>query len=241
MRKLLIPIFLFISSILYAGGAIDCPILIYHTIRPYKTTDTPFIKEYVCTPEAFDTELAYLREKGYHAISFAELESHFSQGTPLPIKPIIISFDDGWESQYQYALPILQKYAFKATFFIYTNAIGKKYHLTWDEITALDAKAMEIGSHSMSHPILTRMNSVRLKQEIFQSKQIIEDHLKKPVVVFAYPFGQYNAQVIKLVKAAGYLCARGTFLGNKHTQKELYTLRGIIRTNSVQIYEQELK
>lgn len=238
MRKLLALLLFFVSSVIFANGAIDCPILIYHTVRPYKATDTRFIKEYVCTPENFEIELSYLRSKGFNPITFADLESYFSKNTTLPSNPLIISFDDGWQSQYQYALPILEKYSMRATFFVYTNVIGTKYYMTWEEIAALRDAGMEIGSHSLSHPVLTHINNP--EKEIFGSKKVLEDHLKIAITTFAYPFGQYNAKIVRLVKAAGYLSARGTFLGTVHTRGELFTLTGIIRTNSVRIYEQEL-
>jgi peptidoglycan/xylan/chitin deacetylase (PgdA/CDA1 family) len=211
----------------------SCPILIFHSVRPYRSTDPLGVRRYITTPDTLETELAYLRGAGYTSVSFADLARSLILGSPLPPKPVIISFDDGWESQYTYALPLLKKYSFMATFFIYTRTPGVRHYMSWDQILALDAAGMEIGSHSVSHPYLTRIKREDLlRREIFDSKRILEAHLRKPVMVFAYPFGQYNDRVVKMVQEAGYVCARGTTAGIAHSRGDLFALTGLIRTAS---------
>ncbi len=211
----------------------SCPILIFHSVRPYRSTDLRGVRRYITTPDTLETELAYLHDAGFTSISFADLARSFILGSALPAKPVIISFDDGWESQFTYALPLLQKYSFTATFFIYTHTPGVEHYMSWDQILALDAAGMEIGSHSVSHPYLTRIKrDSLLRREILDSKRIIEAHLRKPVTVFAYPFGQYNDRVVRVVQEAGYVCARGTSAGITHSRADLFALTGLIRTAS---------
>ena len=119
------------------GPGAVVPILIYHSVRPYITTDSRNVKRYIATPETLERELSYLREKGYVSISFDDLANHLTFGTPLPTRPVILSFDDVWESQYLYALPLLEKYSFSATFFVWISVVGTKHHMTWDEVRAL--------------------------------------------------------------------------------------------------------
>ena len=210
---------------------VSVPILIYHSIRPYRTEDLGGVRKYITTPEALDEEFAYLKESGHESISLDDLRQHLESGKPLPEKPVIICFDDGPETQYVYALPLLKKHSFTATFFLFTNAIGRKHYLSWDQVLELSADGMQIGCHSMFHPYLTRITDEKqLWREIAGSKEVLEAHLGKPVTTFAYPFGQYNDQVVELVKQAGYTCARGTYPGIIHSREDLFTLTGLIRT-----------
>src|SRR5208282_1462915 len=96
---------------------ISVPILIYHSIRPYRDTDLAGVRKYITTPEALEEEFAYLKESGYTSVSFDDLQHRLQSDSTLPPKPVIICFDDGPETQYTYALPLLRKYSFTATFF----------------------------------------------------------------------------------------------------------------------------
>jgi peptidoglycan/xylan/chitin deacetylase (PgdA/CDA1 family) len=154
--------------------------------------------------------MKYLKDADYHIISFGDLENYFRRGTTLPSRPVVLSFDDGWSDQYIYAFPILEKYHYTATFFVFTNPVGTKGFITWAQLRAMRAAGMTIGSHTRSHPYLTRISDpTLLRKEIVDSKQVLEKQLGTPVTDFAYPFGQYNAAVAAAVEAAGYLTARG--------------------------------
>ena len=131
---------------------------------------------------------------------------------------MIISFDDDWEGQYTYALPLLKKYGFTATFYIWVVVVGMKHHMTWDEVKELDAAGMQIGCHTLTHPFLQRVRSDdALRREIVVSKKRIEEHIGKPVTTFAYPFGQYNERVVSFVREAGFTSARSTWPGVVHS------------------------
>lgn len=210
---------------------VSVPILIYHSIRPYRATDLGGVRKYVTTPQALDEEFAFLKENGYVSIDFDDLQNRLQSGKALPPKPVIICFDDGPETQYTYALPLLKKYSFTATFFLFTNAIGRKHYLSWDQVIELSAQGMQIGCHSRFHPFLTRISSEKkLWEEIAGAKETLEAHLGKPVTVYAYPFGQYNEHIVQLVRKAGYTCARGTYPGIVHSREDLFALTGLIRT-----------
>jgi peptidoglycan/xylan/chitin deacetylase (PgdA/CDA1 family) len=214
-----------------AADQVSVPILIYHSIRPYRPEDLGGVRKFITTPQALDEEFAYLKESGYSSINFDDLVLRLKSGTLLPPKPVIICFDDGPETQYTYALPLLKKYSYTATFFLFTNAIGRPHYLTWDQVLDLSAQGMQIGCHSRFHPYLTRTSSEKeLWDEIAGAKERLEARLGKPVNVYAYPFGQYNEHIVELVKKAGYTCARGTFAGVVHGREDLFTLTGLIRT-----------
>ena len=214
-------------------GTTVCPILIYHSIRPYVESDTPAVRRYIATPEALEQELAWLRDNGFVSVSFDDLANHITSGAPLPLKPVIISFDDDWESQYRYGLPLLKRYGFSATFYIWVVVVGMKHHMTWDEIRELKAAGMQLGCHTITHPYLTRIQKDEtLQHEILGARQIIEARTGASVTTIAYPFGQYDERVVAAAKSAGFTSARSTWPGVVHSQEGLYSLTGLIRTES---------
>jgi len=171
---------------------------------------------YDITPELLESELEYIIKNGYTTITFADVEKHWTSGTSLPAKPVILSFDDGWKNEYEYAFPLLKKHGMKGTFFIYTNPIDhKKPHwVSWDEVVEMDKAGMEIGGHSRTHPVLTKITTdAGLDKEIMGSKKILESHLGHPIYAFAYPFGMKDARVEDAVRRAGYTSARTTLSG----------------------------
>lgn len=209
----------------------NVPILIYHSVRPYYPGITKIVKEYTVPPDIFDDQMKYLRDNGYTAITMDDLMNYFSFGTKLPEKPVVVTLDDGWENQYRYAYPILQKYNYPAVFFIYPGAVNAKHFLTWDEVNTMVSNNMIIGDHTYSHPELPKVtDATALNKEIVVSRQVIQDHIHKIVKDFAYPFGAYEKKDIDLVKQAGYQSARTVFSGTKQTTNILFTLRGIIVT-----------
>ncbi len=222
--------------------SVVCPILIYHAVREYRPGDSATARQYIITPETLEKELRFLKDQHLNSVSFAQLADALDNGTPLPSDPVIISFDDGWQSQYRSAVPLLKKYGFRATFFIFTNGIGAKHFMTADQLRELADAGMEIGSHSRSHPYLARIaDARRLRQEIFDSRTKLEKVLGRPVTAFAYPFGHYTPQIVELVKEAGYRAARSTYRGILHTRADLFTLTGLIDVTNVARIESGLR
>jgi peptidoglycan/xylan/chitin deacetylase (PgdA/CDA1 family) len=218
------------------------PILIYHSIRPYIPTDTKGARRWIATPQTLESELSYLRENGYTSVTFDALAASVSSGVPLPPRPVIISFDDDWQSQYDNAVPLLRKYGFTATFFIWVRAVGRAHHLSWDEIRELDAEGMEIGCHTLTHLILPKLKSdEQLRREIVAAKDMIEARIGHPVTSLAYPFGQYDERVVAAAHEAGFATARSTWPGVFHTKDGLLSLTGLIRTERAESLVESLR
>lgn len=205
---------------------VSVPIVVYHIVRPSYPTDSRSVRGLAHTPEVFDAEMKYLADTGYHVISFSDIENYFQNGTPLPTKPIIISFDDGWSNQFKYAFPILKKYNYTATFFVFTNPIGTHGFVSYDDLRTMLKAGMTIGSHSLSHPFLTKItNATVLWKEISGSKQKLEKNLHVTINEFAYPFGKYNPVIVNMVRKAGYKSARGDYYhGTDQYADRLYEL-----------------
>ncbi|HVB19746.1 MAG TPA: polysaccharide deacetylase family protein [Candidatus Paceibacterota bacterium] len=207
---------------------INLPILVYHIVRPSYPNDDQAVRALAQTPDVFNAQMQHLRDAGYHVVSFDDLENHFQSGAPLPVKPVIISFDDGWGDQFRYAFPILQKYHYTATFFVFVNSIGTRGFLSWNDLRTLRNAGMSIESHSLSHPYLTKITDPAvLWREIDESKRILEKNLGTTINEFAYPFGQYNATTTALVKKAGYRSARGDFYTGEQFSNRLYMLSAL--------------
>ena len=217
------------------AGSTIVPILIFHSTRPYIESDTPAVRRYVATPDTLEQELAWLRDGGYVSITLDDLVSHIMKNTPLPPRPVILSFDDDWESQFTYAFPLLEKYGYTATFYIWTAVVGREHHMTWDQIRTLSEAGMEIGCHTITHPYLTRVkNDEPLRREILGARKLIEERVGVPVTTFAYPFGQYNERVAAMVRDAGFTSARSTWPGVLHSREGLFSLTGLLQTESTQ-------
>lgn len=211
---------------------VKVPILVYHIVRDPSPDDPEDIALFTVSPALFEEELRFLAEGGYHTISPDDLVAYFS-GKPLPQKPVLLAFDDGWEMQYRNAFPLLQKYGFTAAFFIFTNAIGHEKFLSRKEIIEMDLAGMTIGGHSKTHPYLFDVNDeAKLRAEFFESKAILEAMLLHPLYAFSYPFGQADGRMVSLAREAGYTFARTIREGTVHTADDLLALKSVLMTNS---------
>lgn len=200
------------------------PILFYHHIAAH-----PSESVYYVSPAAFDQQMNLLYQWGYKTISVELLVKALKTGAELPPKPIILTFDDGSETIFTNALPIMQRYKFTGTSYIVYNYVGIPNHMDADQIRALYAAGWEIGSHSLSHMDLTE-SPKRQSDEIVESRRRLQSLLGIPILSFAYPFGAYDSDSLYYVRYAGYIAAMG--LGNE-------TLQG--NRNLFYLYRQAVK
>ena len=178
-------------------------------------------------PEDFDRQIAYLKEQGYNSINTDQLYDYMTNGTPLPENPILITFDDGYEDNYQYAYPILKKYGFTGTIFIITDLVGKPNYLTWEQLKEMKANGMNFQSHTVSHKSMTELGEAQLREELVNSKKILDEQLSQDTKFMAYPTGTYNLYIAKLVKDAGYKGAFTIKYGNIDKASNIYALERV--------------
>jgi peptidoglycan/xylan/chitin deacetylase (PgdA/CDA1 family) len=153
-----------------------------------------------------------LKDMGYESVSLADL----SNSVALPPKPIVLTFDDSYESVHRNAFPVLAAAGYTATVFVISNFIGRLNtwdvnlgwlrfrHLDWGGLRELEGAGWEIGSHTAGHPDLTRIRASRLESELADSKRTLEDGLGAPVRFLSFPFGRYDGRVIDAMKRTGY-------------------------------------
>jgi peptidoglycan/xylan/chitin deacetylase (PgdA/CDA1 family) len=192
-------------------GEIIVPILLYHHIGFSLRGEAV----YYVSPDAFDRQMNLLYQWGYKTISVELLARALKEGAALPPKPVILTFDDGSETTYTTALPIMQRYNFTGTCYIVYNYVGIPGYLGVDQIRGLYASGWEIGSHGLSHRDLTTLPD-RQKDEIVESRRRLQSLLGIPILSFAYPFGVYNDDSLLRIHEAGYMAAVG--LGNETLQ-----------------------
>jgi len=216
------------------------PILVYHHIR-LMYDGSRGLRRMTVTADVFGQQMKFLQDSGYHVITFSDLADYFEQGRELPTLPVIITFDDGWVTQYENALPLLSKYHFPATFFVVTDYIGHRGFISWPQLQTLLTGGMKIGSHSRSHPRLTQIaDPALLWDQIYNSKVMLESQLEVPVAEFAYPYGSYNTAATEMVKAAGYRVGRGCCSGVAHTSTDVFALRAVMVPNDLTKFQKYL-
>jgi len=214
------------------------PILYYHSVDD-RDLSIPI--------DIFREQMRYLHRKGFKTISLDELIEFIKFGVKLSSKPIVITFDDCFESVYLNAYPILKKFGFTATFFITTGYVGtvrwgspltqrwiddKKSGtipfkmVSWNQIKDLSDSGMSIGAHTCSHRNLTEITHEKAKEEICKSKEILEERLHIPISTFSYPRGLFDEKIMEIVKECGFKGACSTFggVGSKDTGT-LYALK----------------
>jgi peptidoglycan/xylan/chitin deacetylase (PgdA/CDA1 family) len=164
------------------------PILMYHHVSA-EPTKNQIDFNLTVTAAAFQQQMDYLAANGYHPVTLTDLFDHLYYQMPLPARPIVITFDDGYEDNYVYAFPILKAHHFVAQINIITGMIGGWY-LTWDQIREMAAWGMAFGSHTIHHVNLAIVTPATAEQELLDSKHTLEDELGQPVQFFCYPSGE---------------------------------------------------
>ncbi|MDX2273145.1 MAG: polysaccharide deacetylase family protein [Cyanobacteriota bacterium] len=167
----------------------------------------------------FDTTQAELRqhfeairEAGVTPISIDQLYQHLQLGDPLPPKAILLTFDDAYLGQYEFAYPLLKEFNYPAAYFVQTAFVGvptSKDHFTWEQMQQMDREGLvSFAAHTVSHPSdLRALPDDKLQRELVESKRLMEEKLGHAIEYFAYPEGNRDARVIEAVKAAGYKMA----------------------------------
>lgn len=180
------------------------PILEYHMVQAEEPKDAG---EYNVPPEDFIQQLEYLKENGYTTISIRDFLRAKKGLQELPEKPVILTFDDGYETNYTELLPILEKYNAKATIFMVTNSIGKKNYMSWEQLKDIQKRGVEIGSHTANHLPLTSMDLDKAREEVQLSKLLMEWNGMSTIYTLSYPNGKFDDDMLEMLKQEEYLAA----------------------------------
>ena len=195
------------------------PILMYHKIGD-PPAGSKLGKLWVSNAK-FREQMAFLSNNGWHPIVLRDLYAFWDKGTPLPPKPVLITFDDGYLNNYTEAFPIMRDFGFRATLYVVVGTIAgdNRWHdpasetripmITWPQLRELQKAGWEIGSHTMNHPRLHKIDLQQVAVEVEQSRAAIASELGQTPDSFAYPYGagEEVPAVVDAVKKAGYRSA----------------------------------
>jgi len=187
------------------GPCRTIPILMYHHIGTPGAAGGGWL--YV-RPEIFSQQMDYLNTKGYTTVTLPEIATGLLGTSTLPAKPVVVTFDDGYRDFHTNAYPILRQKNIKATIFLITQLMEGADYLTWEQARELAGNSLiTIGDHTLDHRSMGKMTEAELRNEIINSKNILEANLGKKINVFAYPYGTTNSQASKILSEAGFIAA----------------------------------
>lgn len=197
--------------------AVNLPILMYHYISEIPADADVYRRDLTVTPDKFETQLQYLQAQGYQSVSLADIYETLTSGEPLPPRPIVLTFDDGYKDALTHALPLLQTYGFTGEFFVLATPahFEAPAYMTWNEIGVMADAGMSIQAHGRDHYDLTGRNYDFLVYQVLGAREAVEAHTGRPVTFFCYPSGRHDAAVEAVVASAGYLGAVTTAWGTE--------------------------
>lgn len=235
--KRLILIFLFVIYLLPCFGAPPLSVLVYHHIQEKPTSDVS------CTPEAFDSHIAALIKEGFTPLTVSQAITYIQKGEPKVKKPIVITFDDGYESLYYYALPVAKKYKCPMVVFVITSRIGHKpqfaRYLKAKQIKEMsDSGYIEFGTHTHdlhtnsmniynAFDVPTEKNPVTelLSKDLKKSYEVLKTITGKAPISLAWPYGKFTRDFIKVAKNAGFKIHFTSIAGRNPIGSDIFMLK----------------
>lgn len=225
------------------------PVLMYH-----KVGDPPAgsqLKKLWVSMDQFRRQMTYLKEKGYAPITFSDIAEARDNGRAVPENAVVITFDDGYKNNHENALPILKEFGFRAVIYLVVQAVGwdNFWHdpatevripmLSWKEVEELEKHGFEIGSHTMNHPRLARLDAAKAADEIKESRRALEKALGRAPTAFAYPYGNGADEpaLQKAVREAGYTSAVSVHQGKADWSGNLFCLNRIFVRGDDTLYD----
>ncbi len=209
--------------------SLSVPILTYHAIEH---GPAPLF----IAPDVFESHLAALAQADYQAVSLTAVLDWLQQGTPLPPRPVVITFDDGYASVYEHAWPRLQAFGFTALVFLISDYCGRDNQwpgqardlpvrplLTWAQVEQMAAAGCTFGAHTRTHPSLPSLDPAACEAEITGAIQPILQHTGQRPETFAYPYGIWNERVAAVVQQhfAGAVSTRLALAGRRDNPYDL--------------------
>lgn len=200
--------------------------LMYHYVSWLPVTDPNMTlrRSLTVSPTDFEEHLRYLRDQGYNGVTTRDLWWSLDQTAPLPAKPVMLTFDDGYADAYSVVLPLLQKYNFVGVFFVTVNKVGTPGYITREQLRALADAGMDVESHAMDHISMITTYAIQ-RYQMCTARQFLSDWTGTDVRHFAYPSGDYNADSFPALQGCGYLSAYKKMGGSVQSSANMYLLQ----------------
>ena len=187
------------------------PILMYHVLAaPPGRARYPTLFVSIA---AFTQEVRWLHSHGYHSVTLTQLFDFWSGKGDLPVKPVVLSFDDGYSNDWTVGGRVLSRYGFAGVLNLVVDNIMPKGGITTQQVNSLLDRGWELAAHTIHHWDLTTLDAAQLTQEVAGSRRALQRRFHVPVYFFCYPSGAFNDTVVAAVKAAGFRGATTTIEG----------------------------
>lgn len=197
---------------------IRVPILMYHYVSsPPEDADDIRI-DLTVEPDMFRAHLQYLSDEGYNTITLDEVYDALMVGAPLPPKPVVLTFDDGYRDHYEHVFPALLEKGFTGTFFVITGKAdaGDPVYITWSQIQEMAAAGMQMEPHTKHHLSLHERERNFLIFEMLGSRESLGAHTGADTRMFSYPAGRYDELTLEIAREIGFRLAVTTRPGMDH-------------------------
>ncbi|SIM50504.1 polysaccharide deacetylase family protein [Micromonospora cremea] len=207
------------------------PVFCYHSVGDVRRDGT---LRWSVSPGDFDEQMTLIRERGRTPMTVSGYATVLRGHAPLPPRPVLITFDDGFPDLAETALPVLRRHQLTATAYVIAARVGAAPpprgdpSLDWDGLRALHSHGVEIGSHSRSHQALDCLGPVELHREVTGSRELLEDGIGTSVRSFAYPYGYHSVTVRTAVGAAGYSSACGVKNALSHPDDDVFAIARVL-------------
>lgn len=205
------------------------PILMYHYVEPWPAGANALRKALTVQPADFAAQMAYLHSQGYVTVSLYDLMAALAEGRSLPPRAVVLTFDDGYRTLMDYAVPALEPYGYTGTVFVITQLMDQNFsqYLTWDQAQALYAAGWKIEPHTKTHALLAGRSHDYQLYEMLGSVQTVQAHIGMVPRFFAYPYGKWDALTIQLARQMNLWAAVTEIPGSMHDYADRYTLRRV--------------
>jgi peptidoglycan/xylan/chitin deacetylase (PgdA/CDA1 family) len=201
--------------------------LMYHYVSWLPPDPDALRRDLTVSPADFEDHLRYLKENGYNTITSVDLWWSLDTGKPLPPKPVLLTFDDGYVDHYEVVMPLLRKYGMVGTFAVTANLVGRGGYMTRDMVRALADAGMDVQSHATDHVSVNKLSYASQVYQLCTSRRILSEWTGKDVRHFIYPSGDYLPLPSGPLASCGYLSAYRKDGGSVESSNDMFALRRV--------------
>ncbi len=187
--------------------AVELPIVMYHHVGHLPPKPDAIRRDLTVSPAEFEKQLQHFKAQAIETVDLDAVMDHLAGRATLPPKAVALTFDDGYDDNFEFAFPLLKQYGMTGTFFVTTGFIEKPGYVSWNQLKEMAARGMSIQAHSVDHSDLTAVSPAQLNRQLTEPKQTLEEGLGVAVRFLAYPAGKFNRGVIQATRNAGYQAA----------------------------------
>jgi len=205
---------------------VSLPILMYHYVEPWPADANTLRKNLTVRPEDFAAQMQYLCDHGYVTVSLYDLIYALALGWPLPEKPVVLTFDDGYRGIVQYAAPAMRSCGYTGAVFVITELMDRGFepYLTWPQAEALYREGWKIEPHTKTHEQLQGRDRDFQLYQMLGSIQTVQAHIGVQPRFFNYPSGKYDDLTLQLAREMNLWGGVSVNFGRTHTLASRYTL-----------------